>query len=87
MQLIAIKLDYPIQSNDYVGVGVPSEDDLLLPVRQGAVAEPNDGAGGEIFFAQALRLEWLDQSESYFGDANSKLSIFDHTVSLQQVAQ
>ena len=36
-------------------------------------------------FVQALRLEWLDDSESYFGDVNSKLPIFDHTVDLQQV--
>ena len=35
---------------------------------------------------QALRLEWLDDSESYFGDVNSKLPIFDHTVDLQQVS-
>ena len=36
-------------------------------------------------FVQALRLEWLDDSESYFGDETTKLSIFEHTVFLQQV--
>ena len=33
---------------------------------------------------QALRLEWLDESEAYFGDAATKLTIFEHTIQLQQ---
>ena len=36
---------------------------------------------------QVLMLQWLDQSESYFGDESSKLSIFDHTIELQQVTK
>merc|ERR550534_328593 len=33
---------------------------------------------------KVLMLQWLDKSESYFGDESSKLSIFDHTIELQQ---
>ena len=36
---------------------------------------------------QVLMLQWLDKSESYFGDESSKLSIFDHTIELQQVTK
>ena len=85
-----------VQSNP----GVSSEDDLLLPVGQGAISENKtwteslpiyawggveEGGWRNNLFVQALRLEWLDDSESYFGDVNSKLSIFEHTVDLQQV--
>ena len=38
-------------------------------------------------FDQVLMLQWLDKSESYFGDESSKLSIFDHTIELQQVTK
>ena len=36
---------------------------------------------------KVLMLQWLDKSESYFGDESSKLSIFDHTIELQQVTK
>ena len=69
--------------------GLPGAAHLLRHLRQGGRRSVFD----QMFTSplsildKVLMLQWLDKSESYFGDESSKLSIFDHTIELQQVTK